>query len=239
MDTLAHRATNLRIGPDDRGRRMTLDEFINADFQEGWLYELARGVVEVTGVPRPWHGRIVGRVAELFVFYNRDHPGRIEYQASKATCAVRLPGKGLESSPRPGHLPRRGTLGPRGLDALDSSHRRRGRRPRQPETRLRHQARGIPARRRARILDPRPQRAADVRPRPRGRHLARESRAARGAFTGRTSSRAWKSGRANCSAPSRYNGPQYIIPIDSRPGRRIGCGFGPCRGTSDGRSDHV
>ncbi len=33
-----------RIGPTDHGRRMTLDEFIEADFQEGWLYELARGV---------------------------------------------------------------------------------------------------------------------------------------------------------------------------------------------------
>jgi hypothetical protein len=32
-----------RIGPADHGRRMTLDEFIAADFEEGWLYELARG----------------------------------------------------------------------------------------------------------------------------------------------------------------------------------------------------
>ena len=35
---------------------MTLDEFIEADFEEGWLYELARGVIDVTEVPGPNHG---------------------------------------------------------------------------------------------------------------------------------------------------------------------------------------
>ena len=48
-----------RIGPSDHGQRLTLDEFIEADFEEGWLYELARGVIDVTQVPGPHHGRIV------------------------------------------------------------------------------------------------------------------------------------------------------------------------------------
>ena len=52
----------LKIGPADQGRRLSLDEFIEADFVEGWLYELARGVVDVTEVPGPWHGRIVHRI---------------------------------------------------------------------------------------------------------------------------------------------------------------------------------
>ncbi len=43
--------TRRRIGPADHGRRMTLDEFLEADFEEGWLYELARGAVVVTEVP--------------------------------------------------------------------------------------------------------------------------------------------------------------------------------------------
>ncbi len=38
-----------RIGLPDKGRRMTLEQFIEADWQEGWLYELARGVVDVWG----------------------------------------------------------------------------------------------------------------------------------------------------------------------------------------------
>jgi len=49
---------NLRIGPADNGRRMTLDEFREAEEQPGYLYELARGVLEVTEVPGDDHGKI-------------------------------------------------------------------------------------------------------------------------------------------------------------------------------------
>lgn len=92
MATATRTARETRIGPADHGRRMTLDAFIKADFQEGWLYELARGVVEVTEVPGPWHGRIVGRVAEMFIVYMRQHPGRINYRAGGGECRLRLPG---------------------------------------------------------------------------------------------------------------------------------------------------
>ena len=56
MATATPTLTALRIGPADHGRRLKLDEFSEAEFEEGWVYELARGVVEVTEVPRPWHG---------------------------------------------------------------------------------------------------------------------------------------------------------------------------------------
>jgi Uma2 family endonuclease len=82
----------LRIGPADHGRRLTLEEFIEAESEEGWLYELARGVVEVTEVPGPWHGRIVLRLARLFLHYDEQHPGVIEYQAGGGECRMRLPG---------------------------------------------------------------------------------------------------------------------------------------------------
>jgi Uma2 family endonuclease len=71
---------------------MTLEAFIEADFQEGWLYELARGVVEVTGVPDPWHGAIVDRIAEMFILYRREYPGWIKYRAGAAECRMTLPG---------------------------------------------------------------------------------------------------------------------------------------------------
>ena len=40
-----------RIGPADHGRAMTLEEFREAEEEEGYRYELARGVLEVTEVP--------------------------------------------------------------------------------------------------------------------------------------------------------------------------------------------
>ena len=41
----------LRIGPADHGRRMTLEEFREAEEEEGYRYELGRGVLEVTESP--------------------------------------------------------------------------------------------------------------------------------------------------------------------------------------------
>jgi Uma2 family endonuclease len=88
-----------RIGPADHGRRITLDEFIEADFEEGWLYELARGMIDVTEVPGPNHGRIVHRFARLFVHYEDQHPGVINYCAGGGECRLRL--RGLQSDHHP------------------------------------------------------------------------------------------------------------------------------------------
>ena len=49
----------IRIGPADHGRRMSLEEFREAEEEEGYRYELARGVLEVTYVPSDPHGLIV------------------------------------------------------------------------------------------------------------------------------------------------------------------------------------
>src|SRR5262249_46412155 len=89
----------LQIGPADHGRRLTLDEFIEADFQEGWLYELARGVVDVTEVAGPWHGRIVRRVAWMFINYDLQHPGIITYGSGAGECRIRLPGMVCDRHP--------------------------------------------------------------------------------------------------------------------------------------------
>ncbi len=49
-------ASSLKIGPADHGRKMTLEEFLDAEETEGYLYELARGVLEVTEIPNDPHG---------------------------------------------------------------------------------------------------------------------------------------------------------------------------------------
>jgi Uma2 family endonuclease len=92
MATATLSTPTTRIGPLDHGRHMSLDEFIQADFEEGWLYELARGVLEVTEVPGPWHGRIVHRLARMFILYIELHPGLIQYRAGGGECRLRLPG---------------------------------------------------------------------------------------------------------------------------------------------------
>jgi Uma2 family endonuclease len=67
----------LRIGPADQGRKMTLQEFWDAEEEPGYLYELARGVLEVSEVPGDLHWQIVDNLHEAFSVFRRDHPGLI------------------------------------------------------------------------------------------------------------------------------------------------------------------
>jgi len=91
--------TTRRIGPADHGRPISLDDFVDAEFEGGWLYELARGEIVVTEVPGIHHGRIVGRLAETFVIYNRANPGVINYRAGGGECRLRLPGMQSDRHP--------------------------------------------------------------------------------------------------------------------------------------------
>jgi Uma2 family endonuclease len=80
------------IGPADDGQPATLEEFIEAEYEEGYLYELGRGVIEVSEVPGLNHGRIVHRLAQLFILYDLAHPRIINYRAGGGECRIRLPG---------------------------------------------------------------------------------------------------------------------------------------------------
>lgn len=92
-------ATRRIIGPSDHGKRMSFARFVTCSFEDGWLYELARGVIVVTEVPGPSHGRIVYRLARLFILYNETHPGVINYQAGGMECRLRLPGMRSDRHP--------------------------------------------------------------------------------------------------------------------------------------------
>ena len=84
-------ATATRISPADNGRRMTLDEFEDADFEEGYRYELARGVLEVSEVPNDPHGFIVFNFNCAVSEYHRRHPGRILRFGGAGEFRLRLP----------------------------------------------------------------------------------------------------------------------------------------------------
>src|SRR5207249_4381728 len=89
----------LHIGPADHGRRMTLDEFREAEEEPGYLYELARGVLEVTEVPGDDHGQIVHNVHEDLSDYHRGHPGLILRFAHGSDVRLLIPE--LESDRHP------------------------------------------------------------------------------------------------------------------------------------------
>ena len=68
-------AVALRLGPADHGRPLTLEEYLDAEVQEGYRYELAKGVLEVTEVPNDPHGDVVCNLLRAVRDYEGDHPG--------------------------------------------------------------------------------------------------------------------------------------------------------------------
>ena len=93
-------ATRRVIGPALHGKRMSFKTFIQSSFEDGWLYELARGIIDVTEVPGPSpHGRVVRRLARLLILYDDNHPGVISYAAGGGECRLRLPGMQSDRHP--------------------------------------------------------------------------------------------------------------------------------------------
>jgi Uma2 family endonuclease len=91
--------TEVRIGPGDNGRRMSLAEFDLADGDEGHLYELGNGVITVVDVPgRPHFDQVYEAKRQLFA-YGTAHP-RMVYRIGGGG-EVKLIVAGAESERHP------------------------------------------------------------------------------------------------------------------------------------------
>lgn len=96
---MATAPTRLLVGPSDHARPMSLDEFVHAEFEEGRLYELARGIVVLTDIPGISHGKIVLRTSDSSSRYDDTQPGVIPYRGGGSQCRLRLPGMQLDRHP--------------------------------------------------------------------------------------------------------------------------------------------
>lgn len=79
------------LGPQDDGRRMTLEELKRADVEEGYIYELAQGVLVVAELPSFYHMLIVLAIRDALVEYKRQNPGRVFAVAGGAESGLDLP----------------------------------------------------------------------------------------------------------------------------------------------------
>ncbi len=89
----------LTVGPADQGRRLRLDEFAGADRQEGYLYELARGVLVVSDVPGRRHLAQLSALRRQLAAYDLAHAGRIHTLAAGSECKLLI--AALESERHP------------------------------------------------------------------------------------------------------------------------------------------
>lgn len=81
-----------RIGPADHGRAMSVEEFLEAEEEPGYRYELARAVLEVTEVPNDPHGQVVDNFASVLWQFRLSHPGLIQRVGGAAEFRLWLPG---------------------------------------------------------------------------------------------------------------------------------------------------
>lgn len=79
------------IGPKDHGRPMRLEEFDRAEVREGRLYELSRGTITVSDVPRPRHGKKVDLLRAIFNRYRDEFPDSIYGIYGGAESKILLP----------------------------------------------------------------------------------------------------------------------------------------------------
>ncbi|HEV3164139.1 MAG TPA: Uma2 family endonuclease [Isosphaeraceae bacterium] len=80
--------TATTIGPLDHGRRMSLEEFDQAEGQPGHGYELSRGEIVVVEVPNPRHLAQVNALRKQLAAYDLSHPGTIHSVAGGGECKI-------------------------------------------------------------------------------------------------------------------------------------------------------
>src|SRR5438105_8255110 len=88
--------TAVTLGPKDHGRRMSLEEFDQAEGVPGHLYELSREVVTVVDIPDPVHFALIDAIRDQLVAYRLKHRGRIHGIAGGAERKILLAGLASE-----------------------------------------------------------------------------------------------------------------------------------------------
>jgi Uma2 family endonuclease len=78
----------IKIGPADHGRSMSLADFDHAEVQEGYLYELGRGVIVVSDVPKRRHLGQVLEIRKQLSAYQLANPNRIYAICSGSECKL-------------------------------------------------------------------------------------------------------------------------------------------------------
>jgi LAO/AO transport system kinase len=80
----------IKIGPQDNGRRMSLDDFDHAKVAEGHNYELSRGVITVSDVPDTEHMAVVLGIKDQFYAFKLAHPDSMFGIAAGSECKLLL-----------------------------------------------------------------------------------------------------------------------------------------------------
>jgi Uma2 family endonuclease len=82
--------TYVVVGPQDHGRRMSLEDFDHAEATPGPLFELSRGVITFSDVPGFKHLAQVNALRMMLAMYDLSHANRIHTVAGGSECKLLL-----------------------------------------------------------------------------------------------------------------------------------------------------
>jgi Uma2 family endonuclease len=88
-----------KIGPEDRGRTFSLEEFCSSPFEEGYEYELIDGKLYVSPVPNAPQGLVERWIYRKLDRYSEAHPEVINFVYNKAR--VFIPDRPEVTNPEP------------------------------------------------------------------------------------------------------------------------------------------
>jgi Uma2 family endonuclease len=88
-----------QIGPADHGRRMSLADFDIVDGQEGYRYELNKGVIEVTNIPHRRHFVQLVAIRNQLIVYQESSPGIIQAVGEGSDTKVLIESEQSERHP--------------------------------------------------------------------------------------------------------------------------------------------
>jgi Putative restriction endonuclease len=88
-----------KIGPQHQGRKMSLKAFEFAKVEDGHVYELARGFIVVSEVPRYYHAAQVEVIRDFLRDHKRAYPGSIHMVLGTMECKLLVPKQESERHP--------------------------------------------------------------------------------------------------------------------------------------------
>jgi len=97
--TTATKTVGTKLGPQDRGHPMTFDEFMRANYEEGYEYELIDGELYVLPLPNLPENRVEHWIGLKLQQYCFQRPDVINYVTNKARVIV--PGRRRATVPEP------------------------------------------------------------------------------------------------------------------------------------------
>ena len=80
--------TRLHLGPGDHGRRLPYDEFMAADYEGGYKYEIIDGELYVSPLPNPGQEWVETELLFRLYDYAREHPEVINHVSNKTRVFV-------------------------------------------------------------------------------------------------------------------------------------------------------